>query len=149
MKRSLILIFASFLALTFTAACGGKDGGGGGGADGDNPFAQRKAHIDAYLAAVEGAADAAAAIAAGQAWVDENMAAYKANCTKLIEYRQDLEKSKMAKGIETPFDTTMERLNKVAGVDPAKPDAAAMKNAGELMKQLNSFFQCDVAVKAP
>ncbi|MFT7581081.1 MAG: hypothetical protein ACI9MR_002755 [Myxococcota bacterium] len=146
MKRILLISAAILFAMT-SVACDSKKGGGGD-ADGDNPFAQRKAHIEAYFTAIEAAADPEKAGAAGQAWLDANKTAYVGNCTKLIEYRGDLKKSKMAKGHNTDYNAYMGRIHAAAKFDPKKPDAASMKAAKPLMVQFGTFFQCDAAVKA-
>lgn len=130
--------------LTTLAACGSKEGGGG---DGDNTFAARKASIDAYMKAVEGAGDFDKALAAGQAWLDGNLAAYKTNCAQLVKDRQDLKKSKAAKAHRTDLKAYIARLHAVAGHDPAKMDMAKLKRSAQLQKQLNSFFSCDNALK--
>lgn len=137
--------------LTTLAACGGDKGGDKGGdtADATNTFAVRKAAIDAYMTAVEGAADPDAALVAGQAWIDANLAAYKTNCVQLTKDRGDLSKGKLETGHKTDMQAYVARLHKVAGHDPAKMDMKALKKSGLLQKQLHSFWLCDNAMKAP
>jgi len=132
------------LLLALAPACG--KGGGGEGGGGDSSFAKRKAAIEAYLTAVE-KAGADGAIAAGEAWLEANKADYVKNCEALVKDRQDLEKSKAAKDSPTPLMDYMKRLDTVAGFDAKNPDMDKMKAAGELKKQLNSFFLCDTVLK--
>ncbi|MDX9723520.1 MAG: hypothetical protein RBU37_22420 [Myxococcota bacterium] len=101
---------------------------------GPNPFQVRKDMIEDYMKTVEGAADLAAAVAAGQAWLDKNLDAYKDNCKLHKEYAGDAKKSKMAKGIDTPFDDYVARLTTKAGGNPME--------ATGLLEQFNSFFNC-------
>lgn len=144
----MILRICTFALLTLTLACS-KGGDAGGGGDGDSTFARRKASIDAFMKAVEGAGDYDKGLAAGQAWIDANLAAYKTNCEQLVKDRQDPKKSKGASAHATDLKAYVARLHAVAGHDPAKMDMTALKRSAELQKQLNSFFNCDNALKAP
>jgi hypothetical protein len=126
------------------AACGSKDSET---AAGESSFAVRKASIDAYMKAVESAGGYDAALAAGQAWVDANLAAYKTNCAQLVKDRQDLKKSKQAAAHRTDLKAYTARLHAVAGHDPKKMDMKALKRSAALQKQLNGFFNCDNALK--
>lgn len=141
MKHMFNTILILMLALALMPACDSKKGEGkeeAAGEEGPNPFQIRKDSVEAYMTAIEGAADADAALAAGQAWLDANLDGYKKNCDMLIEYRGDAKKSKMAKGIETDFDGYMTRLSEKAGGPMA---------VGPLGAQFNSFFNCDVLKK--
>lgn len=142
MKRALLTSLAVLFALT-SVACGGKKGDGGG--DSDNPFAKRKASIEAYFTAIEGAGDPEKAATAGQAWIDANKAAYLANCTALKEFASKLGNS--AKGHETDYNAYMDRLNTAADYDPKKMTSETLKRVKPLMLQFNSFFHCDNALK--
>jgi|GEM_PF-1919998 len=150
MNTSFITAALALFAVATAPACGSKEAGGAApAAESDNPFAKRKASIDEYVAAVEGAGDPDKAMAAGQAWVDANLAAYKTNCKTLVEYAKDLKKSAMADGIETPFESYMDRVHKAGGFDPKNPNGDAMRKAAELLKQFSGFFNCDNALAAP
>lgn len=134
---------AMALMMTGLTACGG----GGDASGGESSFAARKASIEAYMKAVESAGDYDKALAAGQAWVDSNLTAYKKTCEQLVKDRQDLSKSKAAEAHRTNFQAYVNRLHAVAGHDPKKMDMAALKRSAKLQKQLNRFFNCDNALK--
>lgn len=146
----LLRLLASALLFSL-AACGGDKGGDTGGdtASGTNTWAVRKAHIETYTKALEAAPDYDAAVVAGQAWIDANMAAYKTNCVQLNKDAQDLTKGKDAVGHRTDLKAYTTRLHKVAGHNPAKVDMKTLKKLGLLQKQMHSFWLCDNAVKAP
>lgn len=143
----MLLRLIAIALISTLAACGGDKGGDA--TDGTNSYAVRKASIDAYMKAVEAAPDADAALTAGQAWIDANMAAYKKNCVQWQKDSGDLSKGDLAKGNETNLQEYIARLHKVAGHDPAKMDMKKLKKSALLQKQLNSFWLCDNALKAP
>ena len=114
--RVLVAIFFAWYLGSSPASAGFQDG------------------VEAYMKVVEEAADLDAAVVAGQGWLDANLESYTANCVLLKEVRQDLKRSKMGRGIKTPYDEYMARLQKKAD----NPMLSA-----PLLQQFSSFFNCD------